>query len=423
MHCFAVSTLRAISLLAFLVPPLLAQGSDEPASRPPPEIPDFSNLDELLYVPMNTVSIGVRYLGRATATFGNLGTIATQHEATDLTSEVSRTYDNGYVGLDSRRDDDGNDIADDGRTNTWNMLNQSQITADESSIAFNTYSSTSEGATAAAETKPSAGVDVEFTREWGRLGQTRADGKRPLSWGTLWGFGLNDVNAKTRATITGTLHTLTDTYSLLGSAPPTLEGIDADADGTIDLDGNGNPVTNGYTSPSSITETLTNADGTTTSYTIDTSILLANRPDTRTETTEPGAAEIDGFWQVKGAYLTLRAGPWLRWQPLEYFALRISGGATVSWLGVQMRYDERIMVENGTTLIQDADESDLRTYGIGGLFGGLDAEWWLTERTGFFGAAYYEQFSRDVQLGAGGREAEVKFSAGLGVRAGLSYRF
>lgn len=403
-----------------LLSPLLAQ--DEERARPAVEIPDFSSLDELLIEPKYTVSLSLRYVGRTQAIIRGLGTIASAHEATDVVSDVTRTYDDGFVGVDARVDGDGNRIADDGRTNTWSFRNSSQITPDESSVVFNTYSTTSEGAIVAARAKPAVGADVEFSREVRKFGG-RSEERRTFAWGAVWGFGVSDVNAKASDTIRAQLNTLTDTYSLLGAAPPTLTEVDADANGSPDRDGQGNIITNGYVAPSSTTETVTNADGTTTSYTIDTTVLLANRPDSRTETSEPGAAQIDGIWQIKGAALSLRAGPFLRWQPREHFALRLSAGGTLSLLGLSMRYDERLRMENLNAPVMENESSATSTFTVGGLFGGVDLEWWLTERTGFFGAGYYEDYSKSAELSSGGRTGEIKFTGGLGVRAGLTYRF
>ncbi len=395
---------------------------EEQRARPQVDIPDFSNLDEILYEPKSTMALSLRYVGRAQAVFRGLGTIESAHEASDLVSDVTRTYDNGSVGVDTRTDGEGGRIANDGRTNTWNFQKGSQITADESSVVFNAYSSISEGASTQARGKPAVGVDFEHAREFGKFGVNK-HGRAAWTWGALWGAGLSDINAKSRETIHARLNSITDTYSLLGAAPPTLTAVDSDGDGTSDRDGSGNIITSGYSSPSSTSETVTNADGTTTTYTIDTTILLANLPDSRTTQSVSQGARVDGIWQIKGAGLNFRAGPWLRWQPLEKIAVRVSGGGTLSLLGMAMRYDERLVVDNTSSTISDTDSGEVETLTMGGIFGGVDLEWWLTERAGFFGAGYYESYSKTTELTTGGRTGEIKFSGGLGVRAGMTYRF
>ncbi|WP_415909471.1 hypothetical protein [Oleiharenicola sp. Vm1] len=129
------------------------------------------------------------------------------------------------------------------------------------------------------------------------------------------------------------------------------------------------------------------------------------------------------MWQVKGAYFSVRAGPWLRWQPNDRFSVRLSAGATVNVVGLRMRYDEQLELENLTTAVQNADESTAETSAQAGVFSGLDAEYWFTERAGFFGSASYELSTRDSELTLGGRSALIKMSAGLGLRSGLSFKF
>ncbi|HEY0944185.1 MAG TPA: hypothetical protein VGD81_02930 [Opitutaceae bacterium] len=430
MHCSSARFLP-FACLTLLALPAAAQSAanqadrDDSEDRPPP----FEYLNPRL----NTFSLSLRYVGRTKVTFRNLGTIATDRDAGDMTSEVGRSYDDGYVNVDTRTDSSGNDLLDDGTTNSWHYRNASQVTEDESGIAFHTYSSVSEGASVSAEAGASVGLDLEYTRQLGTIGRNPIDDwadEKPIrpalfTWGVTFGFGFNDVNVKTRDTITARLHTLTDVYSLLGAAPPDVGDGDDDSDDDInDTDGIG------YTGPSSKLVTVTNPDGTTTTYTVDTTTYLANRPESRTETDTAGGATIDGFWQVKGAYLAVRTGPWVRWQPVERLSLRASAGFAAAWLGLQMRYDEQLVAVNGVelgdsvlTLIQDTDETDVQSYGIAGVFGSLDAEWWLTQRTGFFASGYYEKFSRKVELTAGDRTADIELSGGLGFRIGITTRF
>jgi hypothetical protein len=94
-------------------------------------------------------------------------------------------------------------------------------------------------------------------------------------------------------------------------------------------------------------------------------------------------------------------------------------------VGLRMRYDEKLDLEDLdlTTEVQNADESTAETSAQAGLFTGLDAEYWISERTGFFGSASYELSTRDSELTLGGRSALIKMSSGLGLRSGLSFKF
>jgi hypothetical protein len=378
---------------SFLTPALLQAQSSWDGATP----------IQFIQPPMNYFSAGIRYSGRITASFSNLGTIDSARDIGDTTSEYGRVYDDGYVGLDSRTTQSGEDVYDDGRTNNWSYSYASQVTADQGSIAFHTYSSKTQGGGIAADSGANLGIDMEYARRLGSFGR-RPMGQEPaFTFGLLAGVGLNGVNAKTNGTVTATLHTVTDVYSLLGATPPEP----------------------GYVAPSSTSETITNPDGTTTTVNVDTTTYLANRPDTRTESDVLDAAQVEGFWQVRGAYYNFRAGPWFRWQPSRKLALRASAGGSMTWLGVTMRYDEKLAIAGfeATDAISAKDVSESESFAIPGAFGSLDLEWWISRRTALFGSFSYEYFSRSANLSLGERSAHVRVESGLTFRVGITTRF
>jgi len=228
-----------------------------------------------------------------------------------------------------------------------------------------------------------------------------ADNRRTGSWGGFGGLSLTDINAKSFGAITATLHSITDTYSLDGATPPT----------------------GAYSAPSSETVTVIGADGTESLVTISNTILLGNEPFSRVETDAVGAAEIDGFWQVKGAYVAARAGVWARWYISRQFSVRASAGISFSLLGVDMRYEERMNSESLRAEILAREEGKTTSFDSIGLFGSLDVELWLTRRTGLFGSFTYEQLSDDIALTLGGRTADIKLSSGAGFRIGFTTLF
>src|SRR3954470_1750661 len=118
----------------------LARAQDEDQSRrtPPVEIPDFSNLDEYIYEPKSTVTLGFRHLSGAKTSFSGRGTIPSPENPGPATgANLDRIYHDGAVRPDARTlarlDNARNPIIDpqtnspvfdpiapDGRTNTWN---------------------------------------------------------------------------------------------------------------------------------------------------------------------------------------------------------------------------------------------------------------------------------------------------------------
>ncbi|MGH8019978.1 MAG: hypothetical protein ACREIA_17210, partial [Opitutaceae bacterium] len=346
-------------------------------------------------------TFSVRVLGNANVTFRDLGTIESSLDSGERFGEATRTYHDGVVQLDQRTTADGVDLPDDGYTSYWSMLNDSQVLPDQSGIAFHNYSTISDGATVDAESGSKPGFDLELSRRFGGFGKRMSDNRRPGSWGGFLGLGLTDINAKTTGTINATLRSITDVYSLDGATPPTAP----------------------YTAPSTETVTVIGPDGTETSVVINNSILLANQPISRTVTDEAGAAAIDGFWQVKGTYVSARTGVWSRFHISRQLSIRASAGVSFHLLGVDMRYDERLEDETLAVPIRAQEQGETTSYEAVGLFGSLDVELWLTRRTGLFASFTYEGLSDDLALTLGGRTADVELSSGAGFRFGLTTLF
>lgn len=350
-------------------------------------------------------TFSVRMLGEAKVTFRDIGGIPSVLDSGDLLSEATRVYHDGFVQRDTRFTNDGLDLPDDGYTQAWSMLFADQVLADQSGIAFHNHSTIADGSTLESDSGNNPGVDMELSRRFGGFGRRMSDNRRTGSWGGFVGFGLTDINAKEQTRISATLRTISDTYSLDGATAPTGP----------------------YTSPSTETVTVIGTDGTPRQVVLNTNTLLVNRPYTRTETLTPGGAEIDGFWQVKGAYFTGRAGVWARWHVSRQFSIRASVGASLSVLGVHMRYDERLAREENAipylVEIRQSETTKDESHDFAGLFGSLDFELWLTRRTGLFASVSYENVSRDLSLTAGGRTADLRLTSGTGFRLGFTTLF
>ena len=344
--------------------------------------------------------MGLRFVGRTNVTFRDVGTIAGTTDPGDLTSEMMRTYNDGTVFVDTRFDSDGFSLPDDGRTNRWFFNSQDQVVADDSAIAFHSISSLSNGASTEAESSM-PGIDVEFSQRWGRWGRTLSNESSAFIWGGLVGVSIDFVNAKSTGTVMTSLHTVTDLYSLDGAAPPTAP----------------------YAAPSSQTVTIIDSSGNPISSTIDTTTFLLNRPYNRTESTEVDGAEVTGFWQVHGGYLTARAGLWARWNLSPRLSVRASAGVSYSVFGLDARFDEWISSIETTNLIRSSASSETQKPAVAGYFATLDGEVWMTRSTGFFASLTYDQISKRTGIAIEDRLADLDFEGGVGARFGLTYRF
>ena len=181
--------------------------------------------------------------------------------------------------------------------------------------------------------------------------------------------------------------------------------------------------------------TETAPDGTTFTRTIDNTTLLNSRPYSRSApVTLADAALVDGFWQVKGAIYSVRAGPWLRWHLGSRLSLRASAGVAFSYVGVKMEYDE--ILNEGFVNIRSpqflrggniTEPDDANRFGV---FGSLDAEWWISDRTSFFASLTYEDTGDDLEIIANqddedipDRRAVVELPNGTGFRVGVTVLF
>lgn len=408
LHC------RAALVALLLLPPAggLAQSVDpdeedaNPLQRYARSIPD-----SLLIRPyQNEFSVSLRMVGNSRVSISGIGDIRTDFEDDDATSLVNRVYADGFVALDQRGASGSSGNLSDGLTNTWSYDHASQITADGSGIMFHAYAANPSEAVIEAESPQGVNPDLEYSRLLFQFGKPVHPRRQAWQVGLLAGWGLSDVNAKYRGTASADLVIITDTYSLNGAPVP------------YDYDTDGNPI-EGYTAPSTRVVEVVGEDGITTTYIVDNTTLLGSRPVERTVQTVVDGAEIEGFWQVSGAYFTLRSGPWVRWEPITNFSLKLSGGGTFTLIGLSMNYREKLVIDEDTESAELGDQSDTRTETFAGLYGSLDGEWLLNDRTSLFASAYYEDFDEELSLEVDGRKANAAIESGLGMRLGITTRF
>jgi hypothetical protein len=344
--------------------------------------------------------LSARFAGQATVTFGNVGSISSNSEIGDTSTVMNRLYADGAVLLDGRYTDDGDKIPPDGRTSRWVFNSSSQVLEDGSGIAFNDYSTDGNGSSVSADAPGSPGVDLEFALRLADYGTGGFGMAGPVNWGISFGFGLNDLNVKYEETIQATLNATRDAYSLFGATAP---------DGP-------------YRSPSSESITITNPDGTTSSFLVDTSILLQDLPYDRTSTITPGGADVNGYWEIDGSSLTFRLGPWFRWRPIDRLSFRASVGVSATVMGVTFGYNEQALVADDRTISAIA-ESETERYDYIGFYGTLDAEFWFTPVTGVFAGVTYQSTSTDMRLALDGRTADIELATSVGFRIGITTHF
>jgi len=398
------------------------------------------------YVPKTTVSVGFRMLNSGgKVAFGNLGSVAFDGDVAPISAgSVDRVYDNGAVRADVARLDekdaagnvvttpggrypilstikvnvtdsngnpvlnpDGTNATQDvllqtgdfraytpGLTRNWGYGSATQLTGN-GRIALSTYSASSEGASALKESGASAGVEFQYVRHFSKPANR-------LQWGVLAGITLNGINSKTAGTVTSTLNTRTDYYSLGGATVPQAPYFAPSFDDYLSSSGE-----------------VLRTDG------LETTVPIVATPLAHVETTTPQGIEVDGNWQVKGAYFMMRLGPTIRTQLTTRLGVSASLGVAGAYTGTTYSLTETFQVPDLDGLIIGAGrgtEQTSQTKFLSGYYADLNLEWVATERTGLFGGFTAQKFDGYDQS-VGSRTARIDLGSSVGVRGGVSIRF
>jgi hypothetical protein len=402
-YSFQYPSMRYL-LLALCVACLPVAGlraADEEQKPVPEEIPNFSQLDEYIYVPKETLSLGTRFFlrGPKTSYQGqgvNPSAVDPGDQSTVNVPNISRTYIDGTVSPDQRTvtinaglgGEQQVPIASDGRTNAWSYTNQSQILTN-GDIAFHTYSSeitdTSQHNVNGA---PNAGLELILDRDMGKIG-------KKVKWSITAGFSIADIHSSTFTSVPTTITTLTDTYDLFGQVPPSAP----------------------YTSPNTISQQVYSAGGavesgsttTTASQSVTQQILLGNVPLNRTSTYT--YTDTTNRYFNEGAYYTLRVGPMVTFPMGSHFKLNVSAGPDLIYLGSELNVLEDLTINPSEEFQQLYQKENSKI--MPGYFVDVDLQYQLTETAGFYLGAIYQ--------GAGSFTQSVPSGTDPNTGAGLSY--
>jgi hypothetical protein len=415
----------ALCVACLPVAGLRAQQRDDENKAPvPEEIPNFSQLDEYIYVPKSTFSLGTRFFLRGPkTTYGGQGEnpspvdpVVSGDTQTTFVPNVSRTYIDGSVEPDGRTVSINAGlggqaqvpIAPDGMTNTWSYENASQLLLN-GNITFHDYSSeiidTSSHEVSGA---PNTGMELILDRDMGKLGKR-------IKWSITAGFSIADIHSSTYLNVPTAISTLTDTYDLFGQVPPAPP----------------------FSSPQTISQAVIGAGGTVESGTTTTSatqsaiqqILLGNAPISRDVDTQDSTT-INRYF-TEGAYYTLRVGPMITFPGGSHWKLNVSAGPDLIYLGSEYNVLEDLNLGTGedyTTLYQK-----FNTKILPGYFVDVDVQYQLTDTAGFYLGAIYEgagTFSQSVPSGNDPNTGvglayttKLDFGNQEGLKGGMTVRF
>jgi hypothetical protein len=394
---------------------LRAADDEKDQQQAPEEIPNFSQLDEYIYVPKTTLSLGERYFFRGPKTSysgqGNIPSTSTPgDDSTINVPNLARTYIDGSVSPDARTVSTatgvgatvGTPIQSDGRTNTWSYDNANQLLPD-GNIAFHAFQGeVVDTATHSVDGEANAGVELVVDRDMGKIGKR-------LKWSITAGFSIGDIHSSDYVAVPTTLTTLTDTYDLFGQVPPSAP----------------------FNSPNNISQTVYGAGSSVVSGTGQTSttqtaqqvILLGDQPLSRSEVATSVFSTNRYF--IEGAFYTLRVGPTVLLPIGSHLKLTASVGPALIYSGSILNVLEDLNVATGEdfTQLYQKDNSKL----LPGYYADVNLVYQMTDTAGFYVGNIYQSagsYSQKVSSGPGTYySTKIDFGNQDGVKGGMTVRF
>lgn len=380
--------------------------------------------------PRSKVTVGFRVLNSGgTVNFSHLGSIPAKFVAPASDGNVNRVYDNGYVLADGPRanevDANGNQISapggrypiytilndgskiqtgeglgyEQGLSREWQEYTQAQLDARPGYVALTNYSAASEGGYFQNETGITPGVEMEYSRTFGRL-------SRRIQWGLTTGLALSSISSQTSGAVTSTLNSHTDYYLIHGTLPDMPVG--------------------GHLMPSNdpyiVDSVIVNDAG------LETTVPVSQTPDANsTDASTPGGATVNGRWTIKGAYFMMKFGPSLHAQFTDNWEMTASAGFAGAYAGSTYTGAETFTVadlpEGAVAGVQDIQQSNATAF-LMGYYADLTIEWSANERTALFGGVSAQSLSDyDQTLSNTGQMARIDLGTAVGVRGGISIRF
>ena len=419
----------ALCIACLPVVGLCAPGDDskDEEKQAPEEIPNFNQLDEYVYVPKSTLSIGGRFLLRGPkTTYSGQGEIpSTVSPGADNTvniPNIQRTYVDGTVMPDTRTVTQNTGfggtisvpIQSDGKTNTWSYDNNnnsliwnyntpSNQLLPDGNIAFHAYDAVvTDAGDHTSYGTPNLGIELILDRDMGKLG-------KHFKWSFTAGFSIADIHSSIYAPVATTLSTLTDEYDLFGQVVPAAP-----------FSSPTNTSQNVYNSNGSA---VTGTSGTTQTQSVNQVILLGNQPISRTYTTQ--YIDTTNRYFIEGAYYTLRVGPTLQFPTWKHLQLNVSAGPMLVYSGSILNVLEDLNIATGEEFTDLYTKENNRL--LPGYYVDVNLQYKLTDTAGFYVGGVYQdagRYSQTVSSGVSTNYSSViDFGSQEGVKGGLTVRF
>jgi len=276
---------------------------------------------------------------------------------------VSRTYDNGFVGVDSSGNAGG-------ATWNWGYDNTSQYDSGSKTLAFQATQDTGNDLSRRAEADPQPGISVGYTRLLGRSGR--------VDWGVSVIGGWMDLSAADQASVSSTHGTVAD-YFNFGSVVPPL----APYEGSVQGPGP----------------------------------LMPDVPVYRLSSSE--AVTRSTRRSLDGSLWNLQLGPTAELAVGRQASLSLGAGLSLALLDAELQTRQTITDSTGTTTTEGSNRDSVGRVGayVRGQLSVLLSEYWSV-----FGGAQWQYFD-EFSLTQNTTRADVNLSESFEVFLGVGYSF
>ncbi|HTX22901.1 MAG TPA: hypothetical protein VMD27_13715 [Candidatus Aquilonibacter sp.] len=307
----------------------------------------------------NWISFGPQLGFNIKARFNHVGNVNPMSPGPATGGDVDRTYDDGFVHVDSSGDAGG-------QTWNWGYQNDSQVQGN--TLVMHSVS-TADGSLGKNADLPD-GFDLAFGR---RLGTVRG-----IKWGAQAAFDFTHISIWDDDPFSGSATLISDAFSLGGTTPPQA------------------PYSGSFNGPGP---------------------LLG---DTPTRTTASETVAVTGERKLDAQVYALRLGPYFEFPLGERCLGRLGGGLALAVADTRYSFNETISYGGGKVVNNTASGSGAEFNAGGYLEGKLSFD--VTSCTSFFAGAQYEYLGT-FSCNAGGEQAQLKMGNTVYVLFGLQMSF
>ena len=309
-----------------------------------------------------------------------------------------------------------------GQTRYWNVNSASQIDTTNQTVSMSNYGAKSAGASIEVNADASSGFELSWDHRLVERGH--------LELGFSGGLSLTSINAKVSGVVQAYLLKTTDVYKMVDTGLNTklINGGTDSSGATIAttqpgnalslplLDKEGNPMSQYVDTTTLPNTTISGSDQSLVTPLLNTPIKQGNVGDIA------GLVDVQGYWQIKGAYYNMQFGPTFRYRFNDRWAVSGGAGLVVGYVGTVFRVTEQFDVADSSTTVSVKEENTTHKF-VPGYYGNLNCEFWVTERTGFYVGLSYQKMREFTQTPLSERTAKIDLGSSAGWRLGIVTRF